>query len=225
MALMGGGVLANWGSVLPASEEDYNAWHSLEHMAERLAVPGFLRGRRGIAVNPEEDRLRYLMIYEVAEPAVLVSEPYLARLNDPTAWTQRILSSYLSPSRTVCRVRVTTGRGVGGWCGAVILQASGNSLPFDDIIAGVAGMPGVVGVHGLEGDPDLGQTPTAEKHFRESQGQADATVGAAFLVEGYDPEMVGTALLSLEQHVRVVAGGGQIDATLYQIQHVVAVQD
>jgi len=37
----GRGALVNWGGVVAASEVDYNAWHSLEHMPERLAVPGF----------------------------------------------------------------------------------------------------------------------------------------------------------------------------------------
>ena len=29
-----------------ASEEDFNAWYRAQHVPDRLAVPGFLRGQR-----------------------------------------------------------------------------------------------------------------------------------------------------------------------------------
>ena len=46
MALLGKGVLVNWGGVVKSKEEDYNSWHSLEHMPERINIKGFLRGCR-----------------------------------------------------------------------------------------------------------------------------------------------------------------------------------
>ena len=44
MALLGKGALLNWGGVLPKYELDYNLWHSLEHMPERISVKGFFEG-------------------------------------------------------------------------------------------------------------------------------------------------------------------------------------
>ena len=41
MALLGKGALLNWGGVLPKHDFDYNLWHSLEHMPERMSVKGF----------------------------------------------------------------------------------------------------------------------------------------------------------------------------------------
>ena len=46
MALLGKGALLNWGGVLPKHDLDYNLWHSLEHMPERMSVEGFLRAFR-----------------------------------------------------------------------------------------------------------------------------------------------------------------------------------
>ena len=46
MALLGKGALLNWGGVLSNYELDYNLWHSLEHMPERISVKGFLRAFR-----------------------------------------------------------------------------------------------------------------------------------------------------------------------------------
>ena len=41
MALLGKGALLNWGGVLHEHDLDYNLWHSLEHMPERMNVTGF----------------------------------------------------------------------------------------------------------------------------------------------------------------------------------------
>ena len=41
MALLGKGALLNWGGVLRKHDLDYNLWHSLEHMPERMNVTGF----------------------------------------------------------------------------------------------------------------------------------------------------------------------------------------
>ncbi|MGH6904724.1 MAG: hypothetical protein ACREIR_18510 [Geminicoccaceae bacterium] len=50
MALLGKGALAIWHDPAPEIESDYNEWHSKEHMYERVGVPGFLRGQRGVAI-------------------------------------------------------------------------------------------------------------------------------------------------------------------------------
>jgi hypothetical protein len=48
MALLGKGALVIWHDV--QDETDYNEWHSKEHMLERVAVPGFRRGLRYVAI-------------------------------------------------------------------------------------------------------------------------------------------------------------------------------
>ena len=37
MSLLGSAVLVNWGGIKPDKEEDYNQWHSKEHMPERIS--------------------------------------------------------------------------------------------------------------------------------------------------------------------------------------------
>ena len=44
--LLGHGVMINWNNVAPEHRPAYDAWHCGEHMVGRLAIPGFLRGRR-----------------------------------------------------------------------------------------------------------------------------------------------------------------------------------
>ena len=146
MPLYGSAVLANWGGVAPGSERDYSRWHAMEHMPERLAVPGFLRGRRAVAEAHETDAPLFMM-YEAETAAVFESEAYLARLNNPTPWTRRILSSYVRPIRTVCHVVDSLGDGIGGVLGSIRIDENdvrgrrvrirgGHALSFPDRHAG-----------------------------------------------------------------------------------------
>ena len=50
MSFLGKAILAFWADVDASGEADYNDWHTREHMPERCGVPGFLRGRRYVAV-------------------------------------------------------------------------------------------------------------------------------------------------------------------------------
>lgn len=218
--LLGKGALVNWGGVVAGREADYNAWHSLQHMPERLAVPGFKRGRRAVGVDGTPAEQKYFMMYEAEAADTFVSAPYLARLNDPTEWTRRILSAYVAPSRTVCRIRQSVGRGVGGW---------NATIQFSNRLADVAWLPemasiaGVLGAHVLDGDDDLGQQPTAEKTFRESRGDKDRTVASAILIDAFDRKGAEDALMFAND--RLGSFGKDGIATLYVVQHVINAED
>src|SRR5690606_12112685 len=62
-------------------------WISREHTVERVSIAGFRRARllRNVAASPSE----YFTMYDLDDASVLASADYLARLNDPTAWSQR----------------------------------------------------------------------------------------------------------------------------------------
>ena len=57
----------------PAHEEELNRWYDEEHFPERLACPGFLKGRRFTAVQGAP---KYLALYDLESPAVLDSAAY-----------------------------------------------------------------------------------------------------------------------------------------------------
>ena len=80
---------------------EHDDWHTHEHMPERLAIPGFLRGTRWTRTTPGP---RYCVIYEVESPAVLGSPAYRARLDAPTPWTTRMMACYSGMRRTLCEV-------------------------------------------------------------------------------------------------------------------------
>ena len=76
-----------------------------------MGVPGFLRGRRYRSL---ERSLDYLDLYEVEDPETLRSAPYLARLNEPTPWTRRMVPHFVNTLRVGYRVTTSAGRGQGG---------------------------------------------------------------------------------------------------------------
>jgi hypothetical protein len=105
------GILAILNNVPPGREAEFEAWFQHEHLPERLAVPGFLLGRRYEAVTGEP---RYFNFYLTQSPDVLTSAAYLARVNAPTPLTRVVMSEIFKDMiRTVCRrdVRLGTIRG------------------------------------------------------------------------------------------------------------------
>lgn len=88
MAVLGQAALGIWIDILPEAEDDFNRWYGEQHLPERLGVPGFLRGRRYLAVRGAP---KYFTLYETENAEALRSPAYLARLNNPTAWTRRVL--------------------------------------------------------------------------------------------------------------------------------------
>ena len=71
-------------------EEEFNAWYDEEHLAERLAIPGFRSAQRWVADVPPGSG-KYLATYELDSLGVLSSAEYLARFNHQTPWSRRCL--------------------------------------------------------------------------------------------------------------------------------------
>jgi hypothetical protein len=83
------GILAIFNNVAPGRESEFEEWFQHEHLAERMAVPGFLLGRRHEAVSGQP---RYCNFYLTQSVDVLKSAAYLARLDHPTAMTRTVMS-------------------------------------------------------------------------------------------------------------------------------------
>jgi len=117
------GILAIWNDCRAGREAEFEAWFQGEHLMERLAVPGFLFGRRHQAISGSAG---YFNFYLVESPDVLTSKPYLERLDNPTPMTKRIMSEvFLNMNRTVCRRTVRRG----GFRGAYVVAVRFNSQP------------------------------------------------------------------------------------------------
>ncbi len=117
------GVLAIWNDCRAGREAEFEEWFQSEHLLERLAVPGFLFGRRHQALSGAAG---YFNFYLVDSPAVLTSKAYLERLDNPTPMTKKIMSEvFLNMNRTVCRRTLRSGC----FRGAYAVTARFNSAP------------------------------------------------------------------------------------------------
>jgi hypothetical protein len=85
-AKRGTGLLMVWCDVPADKEPDFNRWYNEEHLAERLAVPGFLSAARYEAVKGGP---KHLAVYELESAAVMQSAAYKKVSANPTPWTQR----------------------------------------------------------------------------------------------------------------------------------------
>ena len=94
------GILAIFNNVAPGREADFDEWFQHEHLTERIAVPGFLIGRRHEAVSGTR---RFFNFYVTQSVDVLKSAAYLQRLDHPTPMTRMVMSEIFKDMvRTVC---------------------------------------------------------------------------------------------------------------------------
>jgi hypothetical protein len=117
------GILAIFNDCRAGREAEFEAWFQGEHLLDRLAVPGFLYGRRHAAISGSAG---YFNFYLVESTAVLTSKPYLERLDNPTPMTKRIMSEvFLNMNRTVCHRTLR----VGCFRGAYAVTVRFNDIP------------------------------------------------------------------------------------------------
>lgn len=221
MSLIGKGVFVAWFDADSAYEPEFDHWHSLEHMPERVALPGFRSGQRYVALS---DAPRFCVIYQTDDLATLVSEPYLRVLNNPTPWTQRMMPAISGLNRTLCTVSASLGAGFGAYL--LTLQLAPHPGQDDGLrswlaeaaLPELAKRPGLTAAHLLRGDRAASATRTKEKEMR---GQPDAIADWVVLVEGYDRtavEGIGVAELSpvaLQDH----GAADNITSGLYHLVH------
>jgi hypothetical protein len=106
------GILAIFNNITPGRTEDFDNWFQGEHLPERIAVPGFLYGRRHQALSGSS---AYFNFYVVEGPEVLTSKPYLDHLNDPTPRSRVTMTEiFKDMCRTVCRRELRIGVFRGG---------------------------------------------------------------------------------------------------------------
>jgi hypothetical protein len=101
------GLLAVWLHVPPQHEEEFNAWYNTEHIAQITSIPGFINGRRYMAL---EGIPKYLALYELHDETVTAGGEFQHVLANPTPWSARMRSFYGSNRiRTTYRLLFTAG--------------------------------------------------------------------------------------------------------------------
>jgi hypothetical protein len=178
--MLGTAAVAMWWDVAPEIKAEFEDWHSHEHMPERLALPGFLRGSRWIAASGEPS---YFVLYEAANLAVLTTGRYMERLNDPTPWSRKMMPHHRNMVRSLCEVRASFGRGIAQALATPRLQVAADAL------ARLPGRKGLTVAHLLEARPMGSMAQTTEQKIRGADAEADWVT----LIGGYDIDAVAAA--------------------------------
>jgi hypothetical protein len=137
------GILAIFNDCRAGREVEFDAWFQGEHLLERLAVPGFLYGRRHQAIS---GNCGYFNFYLVESPDVLKSKPYLERLDNPTPMTRKIMSEvFLNMNRTVCRRTVRRGGFRGAFAVTVRFDETPDSGKLTQLLETLVQDPAIAG--------------------------------------------------------------------------------
>jgi hypothetical protein len=102
-----------WNDIKEEMRDEFVQWHSIEHLPERVSIPGFISGQRwyGEHASPQ-----YLTTYVTQNTGVLTSDAYIQRLNDPTPWTLKTVAAFRNTCRAAGEVIWESGskKGYGG---------------------------------------------------------------------------------------------------------------
>jgi len=184
--MRGAGFLAIWSDVEPKHLTDYRHWLTREHTTERVTTKGFLASR--VFRMMHTDINRFFILYELEAPEVLDGPAYLARLNAPTPWSQRIMPILGNFIRGGGVMATRAGRGEGATVVALRLE----NLPNDPakLAADIAALDGIAAVQ--LGVTDLARTsvPTKEKGMRKHEG----VFAGILIVEALDEASLRDAL-------------------------------
>ncbi|AJK48262.1 hypothetical protein [Burkholderia plantarii] len=161
MSLLGRAAVLIWNDVLDSAETAFYQWHDNEHIPERLALPGFRRGRRYRGGGEPA----WLTVYEADDLGVLTSPAYLERLDHPTPATRETVKSFRNTARSICRVERSTGGSTGGH--ALTLRLPGDAgLDVEAAFAALPAATGVLAMHLLAADDAASRIDTAESRER-----------------------------------------------------------
>jgi len=114
------------------------------------------------------DPARFFILYELESPEVLDGPAYLARLNAPTPWSQRIMPQLGNFIRGGGIMAARAGRGEGSTIVALRLE----QLPKDPqrLAGDMAALDGIAAVQIGATDHARTSVPTVEKGMRHNEG-------------------------------------------------------
>lgn len=161
MPIKGTGMLMTSMDIDAAHEQEFNAWYDREHLAERVAIEGFVEARRYVAVNA---RPKYLGLYSTGTFDVLDSDAYRTALANQTKWSLNNIGRFQNMLRSVARITVSRGQGRGAALGLVRIRPPVDGADALRIAIDAQLDPGelhgIISMHLMESDPRLSKPLT-----------------------------------------------------------------
>jgi hypothetical protein len=197
--MRGAGFLAIWSDVEPDNLTDYRHWLTREHTTERVTTKGFLASRVFRAARADINR--FFILYELEAPEVLDGPAYLARLNAPTPWSQRIMPQLGNFIRGGGAMAARAGRGEG----ATIVALRIAHLPEKPqrLADAIVALDGIAAVQIGATDHARTSVPTVEKGMRQNEG----FFAGLLIIEALDEASLRSALRQAAETAPDLLGG------------------
>ena len=208
MPLAGKGMLLTSMDIDPSDEAEFNRWYDREHLAERVAIDGFLEARRFVA---HQGSPKYLSLYSTETFDVLDSPAYRNALANQTDWSRTNIARFKNMIRAVARITISRGQGRGSALGIIRLRPSAGG--GDRLRAALQEkldpeqLDGIISMHLIESDPTLSK-PITDDPSAPNPGAGDWFV----LMDGTHVNAISAAIAArftgsaFEQGIKVSAG-------------------
>ena len=183
------GMIVIWNDIKEEMRDEFIQWHSIEHLPERVSIPGFISGQRwyGEHASPQ-----YLTTYVTQNTGVLTSDAYIQRLNDPTLWTLKTVAAFCNTCRAAGEVIWEHGskKGYGGHILAIRITELEDLTILTDHLNSLAsnamhGVTGLLRARLVLTATKASQLPTAERAVRTGDQNEPYMV---LLLEGFSGE-------------------------------------
>lgn len=123
--MSGSAFLALWNGLdRPAARDEYEAWHAMEHVPERVGLPGFLWGRRYVGGAGGD---RYFTLYGLQGLDSLQTAGYADVIAHPTPWSERMRPRLSAFVRRPCDLVAVAGAATAAHL--VTVRAATTDLP------------------------------------------------------------------------------------------------
>ena len=164
------GMVVIWNDIKEDMRDEFVQWHSIEHLPERVSIPGFISGQRwyGEHASPQ-----YLTTYVTQNTEVLTSDAYIQRLNNPTPWTLKTVAAFCNTCRAAGEVIWEYGskKGYGGHILAIRITELEDLTILTEHLNSLANSPEQCFTELLRArmvltTPTASQLPTAERAVR-----------------------------------------------------------
>jgi len=202
-------------------EREFNRWYDREHLAERVAIPGFVEARRYVAVDAAP---KYLGLYSTENFDVLDSEAYRAALASQTEWSKSNIGRFKHMLRSVACITVSRGQGRGAALGLVrIRPPQGDAARLREAIRALLDpgrLDGIVSMHLMESDPRLSR-PLTDDPAAPNPAARDWYV----LIDGTDPDAVAWLMAGRFDAAVAAAGATLISSGTYRLMWDLAKSD
>jgi len=209
---MNSGILALWNDCADGFETEYEDWYQGEHLPERLAIPGFMRGRRfqSIAGDPT-----YFTYYETTSAQILNSEDYIQRLNNPSEMTRHVMANvFTNMNRTICERSRVEGRYRGGYALTFRFEATAPSQQIvDEVFAELGPQRSVARVEWWQAAGG-GKSLSTEEKIRGG----DRSITACLLVEALRERDVTALQQQVSRHLDANASRAGVYQLLCDVQ-------